>query len=419
VVIVSFAYKSSSNQPAACAPPEQDCVMKTIFGVDGKALALKINPVKLSEEVESSINNGLNWIANAQSPEGGWGAGTHAHQDVMDPHLVPADPATTALVSMALLRTGSTLTEGKFSTQIKQATQFLLKAVEGWPDNQLRLTTLTGTQPQVKLGQNIDAILTAQFFTNLLKYHEQHEWNDRMKQALNKCVSRIQKEQDNDGGWKDGGWAPVLQSALADNALESAKDAGVAVDNVVIERSKNYQKGNFDTATKSAITGKSAGILLYSLSSTTRSSAKEAKKAKDIIVKAKRDGKLEEKAELNEENLKYAGVDPAQAKEMITAYKINESSKNEAMKDDVMSGFGSNGGEEFLSYLMTGESIIMQGGNEWKQWYDQMSKKIVQIQNENGSWNGHHCITSPVFCTASCLLILSIQNDLQLPAKEF
>ncbi|HRG79347.1 MAG TPA: hypothetical protein PL167_07035 [Cyclobacteriaceae bacterium] len=36
---------------------------------------------------------------------------------------------------------------------------------------------------------------------------------------------------------------------------------------------------------------------------------------------------------------------------------------------------------------------------------------MVSIQNDDGSWSGHHCITSPVFCTATCLLILSINND--------
>jgi hypothetical protein len=77
-----------------------------------------------------------------------------------------------------------------------------------------------------------------------------------------------------------------------------------------------------------------------------------------------------------------------------------------------MEGFGSNGGEELMSYLMTGESILMQGGNEWKQWYETMSKKIMAIQNNDGSWEGHHCITSPVFCTATALLILSIHDDM-------
>jgi hypothetical protein len=52
-----------------------------------------------------------------------------------------------------------------------------------------------------------------------------------------------------------------------------------------------------------------------------------------------------------------------------------------------MEGFGSNGGEELISYLMTGESIIMQGNsNEWKKWYENMSKKIISIQKQDGSW---------------------------------
>jgi hypothetical protein len=51
-----------------------------------------------------------------------------------------------------------------------------------------------------------------------------------------------------------------------------------------------------------------------------------------------------------------------------------------------MEGFGSNGGEELISYLMTGESILLQGGEEWKKWYESMSKKIITIQKKDGSW---------------------------------
>jgi hypothetical protein len=52
----------------------------------------------------------------------------------------------------------------------------------------------------------------------------------RIEHALDKCVNRIQQSQDADGSWKDGGWAPVLQSALANNALESAGDVGREID---------------------------------------------------------------------------------------------------------------------------------------------------------------------------------------------
>jgi hypothetical protein len=387
--------------------------MKTIFGLDNPPLHLTaLNERKVSPDVKTAIHSGLQWIDKAQLPDGGWGAGLHMRQDVRDPHAVAADPATTSLVLLSLLRTGNSLDSGQYRKQVASGTEFLLKAVEQWPENQPRLTTLSGTQPQRKLGENIDAILTVQYFTTLLKYQPKPAWKERIENALQKCVGRIEKEQDTDGGWKGGGWAPVLQSALADKALESAKDAGMAVNDAVIRKSKQYQQSNFDTATQSAITGKAAGVMLYSLSSTARSSAKEARRAKMLVEKGKKEGKIKAEVSLNEEVLVKAGSTPSEAKELVTAYKINESTKTQSLRADVMEGFGSNGGEELMSYLMTGESILMQGGNDWKQWYESMSQKIMAIQNQDGSWEGHHCITSPVFCTATALLILSIQEDM-------
>lgn len=99
-----------------------------------------------------------------------------------------------------------------------------------------------------------------------------------------------------------------------------------------------------------------------------------------------------------------------------SAYKINSAASEQAQLDNVMNGFGSNGGEEFLSYLQTGEGMIMGKNMSWKNWYDNISGRLVRIQNNDGSWNGHHCITSPVFCTATSLLILAINND--VPALE-
>jgi hypothetical protein len=396
-----------------CTPEHQACVMKTIFGLDQPLHLTALNEQNVSSDVKASLHSGLQWIDKAQLPDGGWGAGMHVRQDVRDPHAVAADPATTSLVLLSLLRTGNSLDSGQYRKQVVSGTGFLLKAVEQWPESQPRLTTLSGTQPQRKLGENIDAILTVQYFTTLLKCQQQPAWKERIEKALQKCVSRIEKEQDTDGGWKGGGWAPVLQSALADKALESAKDAGIEVNDVVIKKSKEYQKSNFDTATQSAITGKAAGVMLYSLSSTARSSAKEARRAKMIVEKGKKDGKIKAEEPLNEEVLVKAGTTPSEAKELVTAYKINESTKTQSLRTDVMQGFGSNGGEELMSYLMTGESILMQGGNDWKHWYESMSKKIMAIQNKDGSWEGHHCITSPVFCTATALLILSIHEDME------
>ncbi|HEX6181529.1 MAG TPA: hypothetical protein VFZ47_09790, partial [Chitinophagaceae bacterium] len=99
--------KQVPTSTVACATPEKACIFKTVLGLEPYDTALVIHNREL---VESSISRGMSWIAEAQAPNGGWGAGTHSRQDIRDPHAVQTDPATTALVGMALLRNGTTLT---------------------------------------------------------------------------------------------------------------------------------------------------------------------------------------------------------------------------------------------------------------------------------------------------------------------
>lgn len=418
-LLAAFTANTYNNKTTgavhACAPVAKPCVFRTFIGMESfDTSRVIINP----ELVEASIRNGLNWIVQAQHQNGGWGSGSHYKQAIHDPHAIPADPASTALTAMALLRTSEKPFEGKFSHQLKKAADYLLNAVNTAPPQATNITQLTNTQPQTKLGKNIDVILTAQFFSNALhNLGNNPDLKKQMESALEKCIQKIQQGQDQDGGWKDGGWAPVLQSALANNALESARDMGMKVDDKVLERSRDYQKNNYDHKTNATVTDKAAGVLLYSVSSSARASAKEARVAKEKIVKAQKDGKLGKKDTVNVDNLVTAGFTRAEAQKYATAYQIQGAAAERAQDKQVMSGFGSNGGEEFLSYLMTGESLVIGGTNEWKGWYEKMSGRLIQIQNVNGSWNGHHCITSPVFCTATCLLILSIDKDIDFLIK--
>ena len=152
--------------------------------------------------------------------------------------------------------------------------------------------------------------------------------------------------------------------------------------------------------------------MLYAVSSSVRGSAEEAKDADRIFKKAKEEGRIEKDAVLNETNLKRIGVSDEKAKSYDVADKVYKSAKVTAMNEDVLAGFGNNGGEEFLSFLQTGESMIVNQDDEWKKWYDTIGGRMMQIQNPDGSWSGHHCITSPSFCTATCLMILSVENDI-------
>jgi hypothetical protein len=398
---------NEGNRSARIIP--KGCVFRTVMGEESSDSNFVY---KTPYAVFTSVDHALDWIAKAQNDNGGWGSGTHAHQDIMDPHAVQTDPATTAMVGMALLRSGSTLSKGEYSSQLKSALNYLLKATEGSPAASYNITDQTGTQIQIKLGANIDVVLTAQFFSNILDYLD-HDANlkARVKKNLNTCVAKIQRAQDKDGSMSGAGWAGVLQSSFANNALESAQAQGAPVDAKALEKSREYQKDNIDTKTGEVKTDRGAGVVLYSVSSSSRASAKEARKVQEEMDKAKRDGKLAKNAPATAENLEIIGFGKDDALKYSTAYGVYQSAKEQAQRQDVMDGFGSNGGEEFLSYLQTGESMIIGKDNEWKTWYDNMSGRILKIQNDDGSWSGHHCITSPVFCTATCLLILAVNND--------
>lgn len=400
-------YFAKTYEPNPIAP--EDCVFNTVFGETELDISLK---TETPANIKSSIEDGMTWLVKAQHPSGGWGAGFHSNQREMDPHKVPADPATTAMVAMSILRIGNTLEEGPLSKQLNAATNFLLEAMESAAPNE-RITKLEGTQIQRKLGQNIDLVLTSQYLTNLLDHLDKNSnMYDRVFNAVSKGVDMVQTEMDADGKAKGAGWAGVLQSAFATSVLESADAKGAYVDKEKLEKSKSYQRSNYDPVTESIETKDGAGVMLYSVSGSVRANAKQARKAKEVIKKANKSGIIDD-AIINFKNLVKSGISEEEALTLDAANQVYNSAKSKAQDKNVMDGFGNNGGEEFMSFLQTGESLVINNDQSWTNWYDSISANLTNIQNNDGSWNGHHCITSPVFCTATCLLILSINNDIE------
>src|SRR5690242_17088683 len=93
-------HQSKSKEVISCnnAAMNHVCVMKTIFGFEKHD---DTNTFVMPAAVKESLLKGLGWIDKAQGNDGGWGAGTHFAQEVMDPHAVKSDPATTLLVCMS------------------------------------------------------------------------------------------------------------------------------------------------------------------------------------------------------------------------------------------------------------------------------------------------------------------------------
>ena len=383
-----------------------------------------VMPLPSDEEVKpipGFVEKGLAWLVDAQFENGGWGAGAHAQQQIRDPRAVQIDPATTAFSAMALLRAGNTLDKGPYSKNLEKALLYMVGLVEEHPKEGPNITNISGTQPQAKLGQNIDVSMAAQLFTRALPVLDDHPaLENRVRAALQVCLDKLAQSQSADGSWNDrGGWAAVLQSAMANNAFELADQAGgLRVDKKVLERSREYQKGNVDAETGEVRTESAAGISLYSITSNQRATAKQARRMQDIVAQGKKEGKISADAAPSVQVLEELGYSTDEAEDLDEAFRQNEVTRELLKDDNVLRGFGNNGGEEFLSHMMTSESLVVTGGEDWESWYAKLHNLLASIQNEDGSWSGHHCITSPVFCTSAVIMAMLADRDRELLVSQ-
>src|SRR6266851_9893305 len=86
--------------------------------------------------------------------------------------------------------------------------------------------------------------------------------------ALQKCVAKIEKNQQKDGSWNmSGGWAPILGTSMASRSLDQAAQKGVRVQAVTMakvdEYTKKAQQGSTSSSVSVMATPASAGVPLY------------------------------------------------------------------------------------------------------------------------------------------------------------
>ncbi|MEO0586967.1 MAG: prenyltransferase/squalene oxidase repeat-containing protein, partial [Planctomycetota bacterium] len=77
-----------------------------------------------------------------------------------------------------------------------------------------------------------------------------------------------------------------------------------------------------------------------------------------------------------------------------------------------VAGFGSDGGEEYLSYMKIGEGLAADADAEEAlgHFVKAMRGNLARVQNNDGSWTGHHCITGRNFCTATALMVMTLDE---------
>jgi hypothetical protein len=287
--------------------------------------------------------------------------------------------ATTCYVTLALWRDANGTQKNRDA--VEKGVTFVVNAVKTAPEGP-RLNTPQGTQPQYKMGELVDT-----HFAALLLGEVDGKLNAELNREVaiwyDMVLSKVQMTQNADGSFDSNGWAPVLSSSIAAQSLYTAKVKGKDISDDVLERSDGYQANLAGGGSGSFDASEGAGVELYAVASGLRGNDQTSKR---------------ERASGN------AASPTAEVADASTEAAVSRVAADADGR--LVAGFGSIGGEEMLSYQLISDTLAENGGETWDQWNQRMGQYLVNIQNSDGSWAGHHCITSTVFVTAGAVMTL-------------
>lgn len=452
---------SASAEEQAGGPEQQTAVADQIAVEDGNSQPKRPAPKPLSKHAR----NGLAYLIRQQNEDGGWGQGGGWRigangqgriegQDVED----PSDVGNTCIATLALLRSGSTPQKGPYARHIRQAIQFINRHVEQSDQKSLYVTPVRNTQLQSKIGPYVDTFLTALVLSEVKGKMPNEKEEGHLLLALDKTIRKIETNQKDDGTFaNNGGWASVLSQGLCSKALNRACQNGVAVQALSLRRdyrnaaaNLGLSKGELVASSEAAAPatvaasgtspapissgvtradrvaygaaglgggtprglsgggrvsgGTDAGVQIYGLSAnlgrlSDLNLTNQTRESASRLVLQSQEASEKEKHAAQATLAEIAEVKKAQQTAMRGVV---------ARLDDkrFIAGFGNNGGEEFLSYMNISETLCSQGGKEWNSWDKSITENLNRVQNDDGSWSGHHCITGRTFCTSASLLTL-------------
>ena len=276
----------------------------------------------------------------------------------------PTDIGCTAMVGLALMAQGNTPVEGPKSREVQRILSFILRATENMPTDDI--TSQVGTQLQNKIGRHAHSFFAATFLAEVIG----EGWDtEPVRDGLKRLITAIVGSQTQQGHWGDQSWAPMLGTVMGWVSLRASHYAGIKV-------------GGSPDLVANYIVQQMQVNLAQNQGSWMHTLYKNATGIRVLYALGKEDDPIAKKAFVDVKQL------------------VN--------KDNT--AFSQAGGEEYLAFHLITETMLQKGGDDWATWFPTMRDKIVGVQNADGSWTGHHCITSRTFCTAAAILVLTAPN---------
>jgi hypothetical protein len=348
------------------------------------------------------VARGVQWLVAHQLRDGGWGQGDESATmgNDMSAQRDSANVADSSMALLALARAGHTPGRGEHRAAALRGVDYVLRQIEAADADSLSVTSVQGTRVQAKIGTYVDTFASLLLLTELKDAMPDAAGNARVERALAKVLRKVERNQSEDGAFGNRGWAPALTQALASKGMNRAAQGGAAVSERALERAERKAQDDYLSGDAAA---EAAGVELYAGAANLGAMRDALRTRKD---KKERWTKQAEAAP--------ASPEAATARRALEQTAVAERAADAAQRDlvgrladpDFVRGFGSNGGEEFLSYMLVSEGLLEKGGKDFERWHSAITKLVQNVQNADGSWTGHHCITGRTFCTATALLVL-------------
>ena len=363
--------------------------------------------------LSKAAQRGIKWLIVNQNADGGWGQDGRLQRSGQRTATSASDVGNTSLAMLAIMATGSRPGSGTFQGPLQRAVDFILREYGTHRGRDLAITGRQGTQLQGKIGRYADTFLAARALLDVHGRMPDKAGNTRVRLALEDILARIQRHQGADGSWNGAqGWAPIHSTAYASQALHLARARGFDVEDSVLRKverftirqlkeqarqargsppaKKKRRRGGRDPVVTpsggpegvdlGSLSIGGAGVLLYSISQgyeqLTRTPASRRAHAKEI----------------------------AQIQQKVS-------------QKQVMNGFGSMGGEEFISYANLAVGMARVGTRDAHAWNANLVQRMERLQNRDGSWAGHHCITGRTAVTGLAVLTLTAERQVPRPAR--
>ena len=332
--------------------------MKWIFGLIMLCVAAPGAPAwagRVDPKVRRDVGRALDWLAREQRRQGYWEANNGQYRVAM-----------TALSANAMLAEGSTATRGKYAKNVRLAVDYLL-------DMSDPKTGLIGYKMDYHYmyGHGFSMLFLSQVFGE----EEDAERRDQLKQALTRAVVFCGNAQTTAGGWgyvsaKDGNDFDEGSTCITQvQGLRACRNAGIAVPKEIIDRAVEYIK-KCTTA---------EGGVQYSIKGGGARPPITAAAVACLFNSGEYDSEY--------------------CKKLLNYCKQNLSASGEDARSF---------GHWHYAHYYYAQVIYRIGGNEWKTYFETISKNILHKQSADGSWKEGHI--GPVYTTAMNATILQLDN---------